>query len=542
MPDNLTPSAAHLLASYYDAVPYDSHPFPQTAPEHLQALAFLFGLQAPAPAQARVLELGCAAGGNVLPFAARHAGASALGVDLSAVQVAHGNAAIAYSGLSNVELRALDITQIDASFGRFDYIVCHGVYSWVPPEVQQAILRVCAQNLTPDGVAYVSYNVYPGWKAREIVRDAMILRGGARDAPEEKLAYARGMLDFLEESAREGSVLKKTLEETMPIVRGGNASYLLHEFLEPCNAPCYFKDFVARAESEGLAYLADAEPSTMFVQNYGEKVREPLMRECGGSQILMEQYLDFLVNRTFRQSLLVNAERRGQVKYRLEPERLRQLQFAGVFRAVDGTPLQIDASEQTCDALRNLKVTLRQPAHKALAQTLDERYPASASVDFLLHEVASRMHMAQVEVEPIVMAMLEELLIVGALRVRLAPAATPVTVPERPMALAGLRRAPTLALSAGETAMSTNQWHEPTALTPVERCLLPLLDGDHDHAALARQLVDDEQAGRIRFVKSEAQGHPEAQGVEGEAERLAFAQHQTEVGLVQLRRKGMLVD
>ncbi|MRU32353.1 hypothetical protein FGX02_01180, partial [Xylella fastidiosa subsp. multiplex] len=87
-----------------------------------------------------------------------------------------------------------------------------------------AILRVCSENLAPNGVAYVSYNVYPGWKAREIVRDAMILRGGPRDTLEEKLSYARGMIEFLAQSARPDSVLKKTLDETAPIVRDGATS------------------------------------------------------------------------------------------------------------------------------------------------------------------------------------------------------------------------------------------------------------------------------------------------------------------------------
>jgi cyclopropane fatty-acyl-phospholipid synthase-like methyltransferase len=139
------------LTRYYDSVPYDSHPFPQTAVEHLEALAYMFGLDAPRPEHARVLELGCASGGNLIPFASRHSEATALGIDLSTVQISQGVDAIRLSGLANVTLRAFDIAAIDASFGQFDYIVCHGVYSWVPPEVQDAILRVCSENLAPNG-------------------------------------------------------------------------------------------------------------------------------------------------------------------------------------------------------------------------------------------------------------------------------------------------------------------------------------------------------------------------------------------------------
>lgn len=523
MPDSQTSE----LTSYYDTVPYDSHPFPQSAMEHLEALAFLFGLEAPSPARARVLELGCAAGGNLIPFAARHPEAHAIGVDLSPVQVAQGMAAIGRSGLSNIELKAFNLADIDASFGQFDYIVCHGVYSWVPGPVQDAILRICCENLAPGGVAYVSYNVYPGWKAREIVRDAMILRGGPRDTPEEKLSYARGMLDFLEQSARADSVLKKTLDEAMPIVRSANSSYLLHEFLEPCNAPCYFKEFVARANAHGLAYLADAEPSTMFVQNYGEKVRDPLLRECGGSQVMMEQYLDFLVNRTFRQTLLVKQAQAGNIRYKLDAARIRSLEFAAIFRADDGGALTLDAREQPCSAMRGLKVTLRQPAHKAVAQLLDARYPASMSVPALIAAASELTGQAPESIEPVVMAMLEELLILGALRIRRTPVPAAGTVSGMPRALPAVRAA------AGATASTCNQWHEPVVLTLLEQSLLPLLDGTRSHDALAEHLEAEVRSDRLRFIK-DAEPLTEPPAIK------EFAREQVALALDALRRKALL--
>lgn len=529
MPDSVTSQ----LSNYYDEVPYESHPFPQTAAEHLEAIAFLFGLDAPAPAKARVLELGCASGGNLIPLAARFPEATVVGVDLSAVQAREGQAAVDRAGLSNLRLRHFDISEIDEAFGQFDYIICHGVYSWVPAAVQEAILRVCSRNLAPQGVAYVSYNVYPGWKSREIVRDAMILRGSPRGEPDEKLSYARGMLDFLDQSARPGSVLKATLDEMMPVVRSASPSYLMHEFLEPCNSPCYFKEFVARAGNAGLAYLADAEPATMFVQNYGEQVRAPLLRECGGSQVMMEQYLDFLVNRAFRQSLLVRQERASQIRYRLDAERLRQLEYAGVFFAEDGGPLTLDAREQPCHALRNLKVTLRLPVHKAAALVLDERYPASVPVDTLVSAVAQRTGEPRVQVDAFVMAMLEELLILGAVRIRRAPVDAAAHVAELPRALDSVRSAPDLALSAGPQAHACNQWHEQVPLSVIERCLLPLLDGGHSHQALADFLAAEARAERLRFIKDE-------QPLTNEEALRDFTRQQVALALKDLRRKGLL--
>jgi len=525
-------SVNRQISQYYDAKPYDAHPFAQTAPEHLEAVAYVFGIDTPAPPTARVLELGCAGGGNLIPFAARHPAAAALGVDISPVHVQQAAQAIRQAGLDNVQVRALDIAEIDENLGEFDYIVCHGVYSWVPAAVQAAILRVCTRHLSPQGLAYISYNVHPGWKSREIVRDAMMLRGGPHDAPDDKLAYARGMLEFLDQSARPDSVLKATLDEMMPIVRGASPTYLLHEFLEPCNSPCYFKEFVERAQSAGLAYLADADAATMFVQNYGEQVYLPLLRECGGSQVMMEQYLDFLVNRSFRQTLLVHQARAHHIRYRLDPARLRQLSFAGAFRAEDGGSFTLDANEQPCVALRNIKIALRLPVHKAVAQVLDEHYPAMLTVDALVAAVAARVSTSPVDA--FVMAMLEEMLILGAVRVRRTPVGAAAHPAERPRALPSVRRLPTLALSEGPQAHACNLWHESVALSPLERCLLPLLDGEHGHEALAQFLVDEARAQRIRFIKDDEPL------TDDEALR-DFSRQQVALALRDLRRKGLLM-
>jgi methyltransferase-like protein len=526
------PLAAEI-GRYYDSVPYESHPFPQSAVEHLESLGFMFGRDTPPRAKARGLELGCAAGANLIPFAARHPQARVVGLDLSSVQIEQGLAAVERAGLNNVDLRVFNIAEIDASLGEFDYIVCHGVYSWVPESVQEAILRTCSRNLAPTGVAYVSYNVYPGWKAREIVRDAMILRGGPRDSPGEKLSYARGMLEFLEQSARSGSVLQKTLEEAMPLIRGANDYYLLHEFLEPCNSPCYFKEFVRRANVHGLDYLAESDASTMFVQNYGDKVRQPLLNECGDSQVMMEQYLDFIVNRMFRQTLLVKQAQAGSIRYRLDQERLRALGFAAMFTAADGTPIVVGPGEQPCRTHRGANVTLRLPLHKAVAQILHERYPATVAVEALVDEATRRTGQARDEVDEMVMKMLEEMLIVGAVSFRRSEPQVAAKVSKRPQALATARTAKGMDLATGQAASACNQWHESVGLSAIERSLLPLLDGDHTHAKLAAHLSSEVRSGRL---VASIQGQPVEDGALD-----AFMTQQLDDALTGLQRRALLV-
>jgi SAM-dependent methyltransferase len=239
-----------LLQKSYDETPYASHPFPQSAPEHLEGIATLFGLAPAPPANARVLELGCASGGNIIPFALRHPEAQVVGLDLSAVQIAQGIERVRQLGITNLELRQMNLEDVDASLGSFDYIICHGVYSWVPDSVRQAILRICRD--APGAARHRLHQLQhlPGLEgARDCAgRDAVSRRGAGH--ARRKAGVCAGMMDFLAQMSPEGSLLRKALDEVLPTIQASGPTYLLHEFLEPCNQPTYFRDFVAAARSE----------------------------------------------------------------------------------------------------------------------------------------------------------------------------------------------------------------------------------------------------------------------------------------------------
>ncbi len=233
--------AVDQLRATYDMTPYTSNSFPQSAPGQLAAIAYLFGLEPPEVPSARVIEIGCAAGGNLIPYAAAHPQARVVGIDLSQVQIDQGRARTRALGLDNVDLIAGDIARMDlAGLGQFDFVIAHGVYSWVPAEVQKALLSAFRRLLAPEGVAYMSYNVYPGWKSKEIIRDAMLLASGASATPDEKVREARRMADFLEEVVPADSVLGQALAVSRSHALGFGDSYLLHDELETFNTPCYF--------------------------------------------------------------------------------------------------------------------------------------------------------------------------------------------------------------------------------------------------------------------------------------------------------------
>ncbi|WP_052120515.1 methyltransferase regulatory domain-containing protein [Inquilinus limosus] len=478
----------------YDTVPYDSHSFPATSPDHLEAVAHLFGLPAPRVATSRVLELGCASGGNILPLALRYPESHVVGIDLSPVQIAAGRRAAAELGLKNIELHQGDLGEIAPTLGVFDYIICHGVYSWVPPDVQEAILRVCRENLAPDGIAHVSYNCYPGWKAKEVIRDAMILRGrhaGSKDRP---LAYARGMIDFLAGVTDPNSLMGRIVAEQSGTLNSFHESYLQHEFLELYNSPCYFGDFVAAAEKAGLAYLGDAEPSTMFVANFGASVAAPLLKECGDSQVRLEQYLDFVSNRTFRQTLLVHADRAGDISYRLDGERLRALHVAA-FLPPRGDAV-LDDAPRPYGPPGSRPLILPQRSLKAAAAALTAAWPGTLDFRSLMAAVEAALPEGMpAEAEAEVTDLIELLVMQDRGKVRLSPVAKPgptLAVPEM------WRRYAACMAEAG-IARVTNAWHESIVLDVVERCLMPHLDGTQEDGELIDRLVECVATGDLSF-------------------------------------------
>ena len=194
-----------MAQNAYDSVPYDVAAYRQTHIGHLYTIGRLLGMEPPDFRRARVLELGCAAGGNILPMSDQYRAADFTGIDLSPVQIRQGKELIAALGLSNIALRAESIVDFPASAGKFDYIICHGTYSWVPPEVRPKILELTQRHLSPNGLAVISYNTLPGWAAVRGLRDIMNYHVAPLNTPEEKIAQARALLQLILDSQRDRS-------------------------------------------------------------------------------------------------------------------------------------------------------------------------------------------------------------------------------------------------------------------------------------------------------------------------------------------------
>jgi methyltransferase-like protein/ubiquinone/menaquinone biosynthesis C-methylase UbiE len=521
----------------YDEVPYPSHPFAQTHPDHLATLATLLGLRPPPADRCRVLELGCASGGNLLPMALALPDSSFLGIDLSAEQIGQGSKTVAALGLKNVELRHLGILDVDDSFGEFDYIICHGVYSWVPREVQDKILAICARHLAPDGVGYVSYNTHPGWHLRGMVRSMMNYHVSRYpgEPPPQRVARARALLAFLARSAGESdSPYAQLLREHQELLQQHSDSYLFHEHLEECNEPVWFLQFCERLTAHGLRYLGEAEFSTMVAgTSFPPEVQQEL-EALAPNLLEKEQYMDFLRNRTFRQTLLCHAHRRPN--YDVRADRLAAFHVASPLRPKAAEPdLHAEAPAEFA-APGGLSLTTSVPLVKAALACLGEAWPRALAFDALRDQARARLGSAAAadtagsDVRVLGRALLTAYARAGKALVELSlrPPRFAAEVSERPAA------SPLARLQAAGSPLVTSLRHETVHLTPFDRHLLPLLDGTRDRPALVEGLVE-------RFRQAELSISQDEQPITDAARARAILAEVLERQLPLLARGALLV-
>ncbi len=473
----------------YDAVPYPSLSYAQSHPSRLAVVATLMGLTPPPVTRCRVLELGCAGGGNLVPMAYTLPESEFVGVDNARRQIEAGRAMIAALGLRNVRLLHRDIRALDDDLGDFDYIIAHGVFSWVPADVRQALLDYCRRHLTPNGVAYVSYNTYPGWHQLRIVRDLMRYHTRTVDDPAARARQARAFLDAFAEALPDGHTpYAGYIKLYARFLRGeaGNRppkddAFLLHDELEEVNAPFYFHEFVEMAARHGLRYLGEADYHTMSTGDLPPAAVQLLQRTARNAMEI-EQYLDFLRGRTFRQTLLCHAER--PVRHAPDPSRLYSLHIASRAR-----PAASEGEEAARFTVPNgPTLTARRPLTQAALHHLAEQWPRPVPFAALIEAARARLGRPADDPNADRQRLAADLLYAyrrSNQLVELYAFAPPLTtrIADRPVASAVAR------YQARQSVRVSNLRHERITLDPLSRALLPLLDGTRDLPALVEALT-----------------------------------------------------
>lgn len=374
----------------YDEIPYEGQPFAQTHPDRLATVARLLGLDAPPADCCRVLELGCADGGNLIAMAIGLPQSSLLGIDLSGRQIATGRKVVDDLGLKNIELRHQSIADFDESLGPFDYIICHGVYSWVPPDIQEKILEICSRQLSRHGVAYVSYNTYPGWHLRGMIRDMLYYHARQFSDPNVQVQQARNLLAFLAHSVSQPSnPYSALLQDELHLIEKSRDSYVFHEHLEEVNEPLYFHQFMERATAKGLQYLGEVDLRAMAPANFPPEVQN-VLQMLAADVVHLEQYMDFLRNRTFRRTLLCHADLR--LSRRLRPEVVAGFYAASAVKPVNNPPKLCSTAPEEFQTPDGLVFSVSHPLSRAAFWQLSQVWPHYMTVADLLQTARQHLH------------------------------------------------------------------------------------------------------------------------------------------------------
>jgi SAM-dependent methyltransferase len=521
----------------YDLVEYPGRARAAAQCHRLEANAGLFGLRPATPASARVLELGCGRGENLAPQASAYPGARFIGCDSSAASVAAARELVRSLGLANVDLRCHDLREVDESWGEFDYILCHGVYSWVGPEVRRKILAILRENLAPQGVGFVSYNALPGWHLRRVVRDLLLDQTAGIDDPAEAIAKARSVLAVAAGAHPGKDPFGELMRDEYFVLSRLPDGYLYHEMLEEHNEAFYLHEFTAQVEAAGLQYLGPADFPEAFASDLPGDVRASL---DGLPWPVREQYLDRLRGAAFKNSLVCRADvvvDRQLTAAVLERFSLRMAVDATLRVSADESPgdvagpnpglevgrLTIGSSELVCSdrvTLAALRYLQEVRPETVAVPTLRRHAFGQVSRDARAAGFAAGTAYGTDEGENRLMCILLASLMTGAIEATIS--APPVTsrISERP-AVSPLAR-----FEARRRYTVTNQTQNPVRLTNVSRFLAGLLDGTRDRRELIELLSRELESGRVSRELFETA--EDARGLVDEA-------------LVRFRRAGLLV-
>ncbi len=469
----------------YNSLPFEGRAHRETHPARLGAAVRLYGVRPPPIETARVLDLGCGSGDNLIGMASSLPNATFVGIDVSDRQIALGRKIIDALGLANVTLEPIGILEITPDLGKFDYIVAHGVYSWVPGPVRERLLEVIASSLAPAGVGYVCYNTLPGWRFRGAVRDLLrtLVRPGT--PPPQAARFARNALERLAEAPLPNALFAEAVAREVALFRDLPDSYLFHELLETDNEPVYFKTFLEQAGRAGLAYVTDTESFVPLLDNLDDTLATWICEQAD-DRYDMEQLLDFLYARTFRRSILVHDD--VHVASRPDPTAVQDLHAAGR-PALETRELRLEPSETAHFSGGGKRLGVRHPVSKLALLELAAAWPEALTFPDLSARTARRLaefpgqSFSKQEIADVLALTLQTGMETGVLDLLSHPFSATARIGSHPRSSPLAR----YQVSAGRRFV-TNLHHDEILLQPFDRILLSLADGTRNLDTLCAAL------------------------------------------------------
>lgn len=459
----------------YDHVPYPGAADAESHLRYVEAIASVKGIEAADLSSCRVLEIGCASGMNLLPLAEEFPGSDFIGIDLAAEQIKAAATIADQLQMRNVEFRHGSLSDVDQSWGPFDYILCLGVLSWVPPEQQDAIFEILRTSLTPDGVAVVSYKTLPGWHHLNAVRDALRSGTEATAEPAAKIKQARELLELLANEIPADSPHAPFYRSEREWLLQSGDDYLFHDYLSSRNYPVYFQDFYHRAVAADVQYVCDASITRDLPPTRASRLHEhldglPVVERC--------QMLDFVSNAAYRKSLL--CRKSVSLAARPDPSQLKTM-CVSLREVPRPSSFELANTQPVVFEYQSGSVTITAPFGKAALKYLIDVHPKAISLSDLCQGTNRLLPAAERQAETEGDA--GEKLLAGAMLGAVYAGLVQVcrhapqfvdTISERPKASALAR------LVGRQHSVVVNRLHQNVRLSNDTREVLTSLDGTRD--------------------------------------------------------------
>lgn len=457
----------------YDVFAYPGFSYPNTHPDRLATMAILHGLS-PAPVErCRVLEVACGDGANLIPMAYAIPASEFVGFDLAGLPVERAQARIRGLDLTNIRIFQGDMLEAGPELGRFDYIIAHGFYSWVPAPVRDRLLALCSELLMPDGIAFVSYNALPGSYLRKILRDAMLFRAQGIEDAERSVAAGMEFLQAISGARPEDDAYRVLLDDQLRRLSGHPPASTFHDELNPDFQPLYFADFVEHARGHGLEYLCEAEVALPPDPCFRADLQPAIHAVSGDDFIKQEQTLDFYRMRPYRETLLCRAGlpvRRG-----FFAESFESLLLASQTASQTGE----NPGSRIFELPGSGKMETSHPAVIWLLEQLGQRWPLALSV----RELKPRLAELGLALDNPGALLLTRLVISRMIELRAWNPPVAESISARPRASASAREEARNGSSATTLLHLTLQLEDPKI-----RALLRLLDGTRNRSELVQAM------------------------------------------------------
>ena len=479
-------------ASTNRPISYAALPVARSQPDYLETVARLRGMQPASSARARVLELGCGVGHNLLPLADRYPEARFVGIDPLPASIETGRQVAREAGLTNVEFRRQDLLELDSSLGEFDYIIASAVYSRVDAAARDKLLEVCRDHLAAQGMATVSYKTYPGSAVRNMLRHMMVYdaRGAANET--EEVGRARMFLEFLETSLHANESYGELLHGELSILKTQSDDYLLHDHLQEVSHPVYFPEFAQHARNFSLQPAGDGVLGIRCRDDLGETLERQL-DSITDDDDERELYRDVVYNRTIRQTLLCHQSL--PLPNNVAPEMLAGLYLQG---ALQPWVAAVDVGSTAVQQFVNrggTRISTKVPLVKAALLHLSEAWPDYVRFEECVAAACARLEASGTPIPPEEIKRLEANLTQsctgGVLELHSSGPSYVPRVSGKPAASRLVR------WLARHGEVVANLRHEAVRLNLFERRLVDLLDGTRDRSAIIELLATAVSQGQL---------------------------------------------